>query len=181
MLHDMCLNCSLHLLTVCHILKRLRHLGIVKQIDMDRHVRHMILEDKRFSFAAFHKTHVLRYRVGRLGFFTLRNQLINIFNAHRLQHLPVQIWQVIYLWVLLRHLYRCLILHNPLCHRCRIGVTYRTNLDVAVIFFAAVGFIICADNVVTFITRLTNNIRKQLQLCIERMIHTALHRTHHFK
>ena len=123
-------------------------LGVLPHVHHDRRVLHhravhrkvrgVVLRHERFGRLAFEDRHVLGDRVFWLLVIRQRHQLVGVLDAQHLQHVAVQLRQVIYVWRHLRHLNDGLILHNALRHCGRIGIADGNDVDVVVV--AALGF-----------------------------------------
>ena len=91
----MCLHrCHQHLSlrVLAHLLHdhRVLHERIVR-----RNMRVVVLIDKRLHGFTLEHRHVLAYRITRLLVVLDRNQVLAILNTKYLDHLPVQVWQVV--------------------------------------------------------------------------------------
>jgi hypothetical protein len=79
-------------------------------------VRVVILVDERLDGLANQHVHVLADGVGGLDVVLGRDELVRVLYAQHLDHLTVQLRQVVYLRRLLRHLQHSLVLHHALRH-----------------------------------------------------------------
>ena len=96
-------------------------------------VRVMVLVNKRFDGLAVQERHVLAERVARLHVIVDGHQLVSVLDTQHLQHLAVQVRQVINLWGLLAELDRRLVLHDPLGHRGAVRIADRYDLHHVVV------------------------------------------------
>ena len=85
-------------------------------------MRLVVLVDKRLDRLHVHDVHVLRDRIDWLLIFFDRDDLLDVTQPQHLQHLPVQLGQVVELRSALRELKHCLVLNDPLRHRRRVGI-----------------------------------------------------------
>ena len=100
---------------------------------MRHHVRLVVLIRKRLDWLHPQDCHVFRHRVAGGLIVLHRNQLVGVLDPKNLQHLPVELWQVVNLRSPLGQLQRRLILHDPLRHRCGVGIADRDHLNYVVV------------------------------------------------
>lgn len=93
----------------------------------------VILLKERLHRLAHHDVHVLGHRIHRLHVILHRDNLVGVLHAQNLDHLTVQVREVVYLRSGLGQLMHSLILHNPLRHRGRVGVRDRDHLNLIVV------------------------------------------------
>ena len=142
-------------------------------------VRLVVLVEERFERFSFECGHVLRHRVS--GFLVVRqgHKLVCVLDAQHLQHLTVQLGQVVDVRGHLRHLDDSLVLHNPLAHGGSVGVAHRDDVNVLVIRLlgASGGFVWVV--VVLGVCVVPNQPSQQLQLLFEAVVQPGLDSRHH--
>ena len=117
MLHDMRHSRSLNSLCLWVLSHNLHNLWVFHCSHVNTQVGFMVLQEERFNRFAIHQIHVFRNGVNRLHVRLVGNNLLCVLHAQRLNHLPVKIGQVIYLWSASRQLKHSLELNNTLTHR----------------------------------------------------------------
>ena len=138
----------------------------------------VVLIDERFDRLAIQERHVLADRITRLHIICDGHQLLCVLDTQNLQHLTVQLRQVINLWGTLCQLDRSLVLHDPLRHRCAVGIADRNNLHQSVV--AALGPTVATGRVILIVLRcvVPNDRSQQLELLLHRSVYPRLNRTH---
>ena len=141
----------------------------------------VVLVEERLERFSFECGHVLRHRV--FGFLVVRqgHKLVCVLDAQHLQHLAVQLGQVVDVRGHLCHLDDGLVLHNPLAHGGCVGVAHRDDVNVAVVFLlcAAVGLVWVV--VVLGVCVVPNQPGQQLQLLLEAVVQPGLNCRHHLQ
>ena len=126
----------------CLCLHLLSH-GVLSNLGGDGRILHersvsadvgfVILVDKRFGWLSVEECHVFADWIfwGLIVF--RRNQFVCVGDTQHLNHLAVELGQVVDLRGLSGQLHHSLILHDPLRHRAGVGIRDRDHLDHVVI------------------------------------------------
>ena len=122
MLHDVSRASSHNLLCLRVLTNNLHNLRILHGHHVDLQVGLVVLIIESLDRLAVHYVHVLRHRIDRLGFGGFGHDPAGILDTQSVNHLTVQVGQIINLRGGLAKLEYRLILHDLLRHGGRIGV-----------------------------------------------------------
>ena len=160
---------------------QLHDYGVLHGHRVHLDVRLVVLVEECLEWFALERGHVLCHRV--FGFLIVRqgHELVCVLDAKHLQHLAVQLGQVVDVRGHLCHLDDRLVLHNPLAHSGRVGVAHRDDVNVFVILLlgAAVGFVWVV--VILGVCVVPNQPGQKLQFLFETVVQPGLNSGHHFQ
>ena len=141
----------------------------------------MILELERFERHAVDRIHILGDRVDRLLIVRQGNQLVWVLDAQNLQHAAMQLGQVVDVRRHLGHLNHGLVLHHALRHGGSVGIAHGNNVhvrEVALLGFTAT--LLWLERILVWRV-VSDDLGQQLQLLLERVVHTGLNSRHDFE
>ena len=147
---------------------------------MYRNVCFVVLVDERLRGLAIEERHVLRDRIARFLVVVHRHQLVGVLHAEHLNHLTVQMWEVINLRCALGQLDDRLVLHDPLSHGRTVGVRHGDNFYEVVVRLLRFTIATLGCVVVIFRGVVTDDFFEELELLLHRVVDPRLYGRHGF-
>ena len=181
MLADMGHDLGLHLLSLW-VLANLRHQqGVLHHGRVHSDVGVVVLVNERLGGLAIQERHVLRDRIAWLHVVLDWHQLVRVLHAQHLDHLAVELRQVINLGGLRGQLDDRLVLHDPLRHGGAVGIGHGDHVHHVVVFLLGLG--VAALWGVGVLARgvVADDVLEELELLLHRVVHTRLHGRHGFE
>ena len=178
MLCDVGLNRRHHLLGLWVLTYLLHQCRVLHHGSVHSDVSVVVLVDERLGRLAVEERHVLGHGVAGLHVVIDRHQLVSVLDAKHLNHLAVQLGQVINLRRALGQLDHSLVLHDPLGHGRAVGVGHGDHGHQIVV--AALGFTVTGRRVerVLLWGVVADDVAQQLELLLHGEVHPGLHRAH---
>ena len=138
----------------------------------------VVLVDECLRWGTVQERHVLANRVTRGHIILNWDELLSVLDAQDFQHLTVQLGQVIYLRCTLCQLNSRLVLHDPLRHRCAVGIGHGDNLNHVVV--GALGAAVGTGWLVLVLIWgvVTNNLSQKLELLLHGRVNPGLNSAH---
>ena len=109
------------------------------------------------------------------------HELVCVLDPQDLQHLAVQLGQVVDVRGHLCHLDHGLVLHNPLAHGGRVGVAHRDDVNVVVVLLLGTPCGLVWVVVVLGVCVVPNQPGQQLQFLFEAVVQPGLDSRHHLQ
>ena len=157
---------------------QLHHLGVLGRGHVHLNVGGVVLVLERLDRLHVQDVHVLADGVAGLHVVVDGHELVSVLDAQHLDHLAVQLGQVINLRGLGGQLDHSLVLHDPLGHRGAVGVRHGDHVHHVVVLLerhAAAG-----DGLerIRIWGVVADDALEELELLLHRVVHTRLHGRH---
>ena len=182
MLHDVSLHRRHHALCLRVLPHKLSDLRVLQRRGMHRYVRIMVLWEERFDRFAVENVDILTNRIDRLLLVSIhRHKFVRVLNTENLQHLPVQVGEVVNLRSALGHLHDGLVLHNLLGHSGGVRVADGDNGNKVVV--ALLGLRSAFLGLVRVLVGgvVADDILKKPELLLHRVVDARLNGRHHLQ
>ena len=178
---DMCRHGSHHGLRSRALAHDLLDLWVLNSRHVHGNVGVVVLVDERLDRLAVDNVHVFRHGVCRLEVVVDGDELLCVAHAQHVQHLPVQVRQVVELWSPLGHLHDGLVLHDLLRHCGGVRVAYRDDINRVVVVLLGATRAVLGVVLVVVRSVVPDDVLEQPELLTHRIVDARLHSGHHLQ